>query len=324
MRTSALGPGREFDLIRSFLSALPTHEAVLLGVGDDAALVRGGWVLTTDASVEDVHFRRSWLAPEEIGYRAAAVALSDLAAMAAVPVALLVTLVLTADDYHDVGARIMRGVAQAAARYGAAIPGGDTTRSEGPLVIDIAALGQSDRPVLRSGAQVGDEVWVTGTLGAAAAAVSAWRAGIPLDQAARAAFAQPQPRLAEAQWLANRVILHALIDISDGLASDAAHLAAASNVALHIQTQDVPVHPAARMGHEPAHRALTGGDDYELCFTAAAGSVQPVRAAFQQTFGIALTCIGDVREGSGLALVDHRGQPVNTELKGYDHFPGAS
>jgi thiamine-monophosphate kinase len=318
------GPGREFDLIRSFLPVLPAHDAVIVSAGDDAAVLRDGWVLSTDASVEDVHFRRSWLEPEEIGYRAVAVALSDLAAMAAAPVAILVSLVLTAADYATVAARVMAGAARAAARFGAAVPGGDTTRTAGPLVIDVTALGRSERPILRSGARAGDEVWVTGALGAAASAVVAWRAGRAPDRAARAAFAEPQPRLAEALWLAEQLELHALIDLSDGLASDAAHLAAASNVALRIEAPEVPVHTAAGRGGDSMRLALSGGDDYELCFTAAARAVQPIQESFRRMFQLPLTRIGTVHAGSGLEIVDGSGQRVNAHMKGYDHFAGAS
>jgi thiamine-monophosphate kinase len=316
---SQLGPGAEFDLIRTFRSNLPDHPDVLVGIGDDAAVLRGGWVVSIDASVEDVHFRRSWLNAEEIGYRAATVALSDLAAMAASPVALFVSLHLTAQDYAR-GPEIMTGIARAALAQDAAVAGGDTTRTSGPLAIDVAVLGRSDRPVLRSGARAGDDIWVTGRLGGAAAAVQTWHAQHQVSAAARAAFAQPHARVREALWLARQLELHALIDLSDGLASDAAHMAAASDVLIRLQADQLPIHDAARRSDDPVHLALTGGDDYELCFACAAGSVETVRADFERTFGLPLTRIGRAAAGTGVQIVAADGHPLTGEWRGYDHF----
>jgi thiamine-monophosphate kinase len=316
---SQLGPGREFDLIRTFRSILPEHESVLVGIGDDAAVLRDGWVASIDASVEDVHFRRSWLAAEEIGYRSAMVALSDLAAMAATPVVMLVSLFLKTDDY-TLGPEIMSGIARAAAAQRAGIAGGDTTRTDGALAVDVVVLGHTTRPVLRSGARSGDELWVTGRLGGAAAAIRAWQAQQPVGPAARAAFAQPQARVQEATWLARRLELHALIDLSDGLVSDAAHLAAASGALLRLEADHIPIHEAAIQTADPLRLALAGGDDYELCLTAAAGAVEPVRAEFEREFGLALTRIGSVRAGTGVEVVAANGQRLALDWPGYDHF----
>jgi len=277
-------------------------------------------VVSTDASVENVHFRRHWLAPEEIGYRSAAVGLSDLAAMAATPVALLTSLILPIADYDDFAARLMAGVARAAAQYGAGVAGGDTTRTDGPLAIDVISIGQSPAPVLRSGAQVGDELWVTGSLGGAAAALAAWQSGVTPSPAARRAFAEPQPRIAPALWLAERSVFHALIDLSDGLVSDAAHLAAASGVGIRLNTTALPIHEAARHSTESLRLALAGGDDYELCFTAAPGRVAAVSSEFESQHQLRLSCIGTVAAGQGVEIVDEQGRHWEDELKGYDHF----
>jgi thiamine-monophosphate kinase len=316
----ALGPGREFDLIRAITRDLPEHPDILVGPGDDAAVLRGGVVVSCDVSVEGVHFRREWLDAEEIGYRAAAVALSDLAAMAAQPSALFVSLVLTPTDYGDYALRVMHGVRRAADRAGAALAGGDTTRTNGPLTIDVTVVAYSDRPVLRSGAVQGDEVWVTGELGAAAAAVAAWTAGQQPDAAQRRAFAEPQARTREAQWLAQHMELHALIDLSDGLVADLRHVAQASNVGIVVRAADIPVHNAQHKHPDGLARALSGGDDYELCFTAPAGAVEPLRAGFQDEFGIALTRIGEVTTGSGVEVIGPNGKAMSFVTAGYDHF----
>ena len=317
---SSLGPGREFDLIRTAIERLPEHNALTVGPGDDAAVLPDGWVVSTDASVENIHFRRAWLSPVEIGARAVIVALSDLAAMASVPVATLVSLVLPSSDYADVAPDILKGAAQASQDYGAALAGGDTTRSDSSLVIGVTVVGRTNHPVLRSGAKPGDEVWVTGELGGAAAAVVAWNSNATPDPAARNAFARPGARVREALWLSERVKLHALIDLSDGLASDAAHVAAASGVSLLLETGALPVHPSAQAQTDAIRLAAAGGDDYELCLVAPAGAVGNVKREFEQQFQLRLTQIGSVEPGAGVIWLDDVGRPLDERLKGFDHF----
>lgn len=325
-----LGRGAEFDLIRSFLAAgdspdaaLPDH--VRVGPGDDCAVVRGeGIALSVDMSVEGVHFRREWLEPEEIGYRAVAAALSDLAAMAATPFGVLVSLALPAGDDPEYATRLMEGARAAAVGTRSRILGGDLTHTAGPLVIDVVVIGNALRPVLRRGARPGDLVWVSGELGAAAAAVRAWQRGQAPEAAARLAYALPTPRATEASWLAARGALHALIDISDGLAGDVSHIAAASEVRIVLNAAAIPIHPAVHaVASDPGDAlrlALSGGDDYELCFVAANGSIEHMAEAFARTFGLQLTCVGTVEQGSGVGMRDPDGQTVELEFGGYDHF----
>ncbi|HSL71172.1 MAG TPA: AIR synthase-related protein, partial [Longimicrobiales bacterium] len=176
------------------------------------------------------------------------------------------------------------------------------------------------RPILRSGARPGDHVYVTGMLGGAAAAVAAWLEGaVPLP-AARAAYVQPTPRIREARWLAERVELHALIDLSDGLSSDAAHLAAASSCRVIIHTPRLPVHPAAARGPQPLRLALAGGDDYELCFTAAPDEMIQVHDAFETEFELPVTDVGEVSAGEGLTIIGEDGAPLSGVTAGWDHF----
>jgi thiamine-monophosphate kinase len=319
-----LGPGSEFDMIRRFLSAGPggaLPEAIRVGPGDDCAVIGGGdLAISNDLSIEDVHFRRDWLEPEEIGYRAAAGALSDLAAVAARPVGVLAALALHRRDADVMAQAIMDGVRGAAADAGAALIGGDTSRSPGPVVLDIIVVGTASSPVLRDGAKVGDGVWVTGELGAAAAAVRAWESGALPRPDARAAFARPQPRLREACWLAERMVIHALIDISDGLVGDAGHIAAASGVHIAIDSTTIPVHPAvgASGGGHSRLLASQGGEDYELCFTADDAAVLAVANDFTARFGVALSRVGVVNEGTGVSMDGRDGAAGG----GYDHFAG--
>jgi thiamine-monophosphate kinase len=319
MRSEALGPGGEFDLIREFVRNAPHNEEVLVGPGDDCVVLAGGIVLSCDASVEGVHFRRDWLLPEEIGYRSVATALSDLAAMAATPIAILTSLALPQSDYGEFALKTMTGARRAAAAAGAALAGGDTTSTDGPLLLDVVVVGKAERPVLRSGARAGDRVFVTGELGGAAAAVADWLRGEPPHAGARRRYALPEPRIREALWLAQRVDLHALIDLSDGLGSDAAHIAAASGRALTLWLRQLPVHPAAAGRPQ---LALAGGDDYELCFTANAQDVAAVALEFFEFFGTPITDVGEVAEGSGVRIMNEAGEVLEAPPRGWDHFGG--
>ncbi len=314
----ALGPGGEFDLIRSLLgSEAKTPDDVLVGPGDDGAVLRGGWVLSTDLTVEDVHFRRGWLADREVGYRAAAAALSDLAAMAADPLGILVSLAMPVGRV-DVEA-VYVGIREAIAGVGAVVLGGDVSRSPGPLVLDVVVVGRSDRPASRAGAVPGDELWVTGALGGAAAAVELWEHGRVPNDALRDAFARPKPRLSEARFLVEGGEIHALIDLSDGLAGDAGHLAAAGGVRIVLETDGIPVAPAATdaLGAGDAKSlALHGGEDYELLLAAPAGAVDP--ASFAERFGLALTRVGRVEAGEGVWIEDEEGTR-RLERGGYSH-----
>lgn len=322
-----LAPGPEFDRVRRFLEGAPAGALpeVRVGAGDDCAVVAGeGIALSTDMSVEGVHFRREWISPEEIGWRAAAGALSDLAAVAARPIGILVSLAVPDADAGAFAAAVMAGCSEAAAYAGGALLGGDLTRSPGPVVVDVTVVGEAPRPVLRAGAAVGDELWVTGALGGAAAFVQARLAGRRGSAAARERFARPLPRTREALWLRAHALPEAMLDLSDGLAGDAAHLAAASGVAVLLSPATVPVHPAVRARSAAARLALAlgGGEDYELCFAARPGAVAPHVDAFRRTFAVALTCVGRIGGGDGVWMVDPEGRRSAPAVRGWQHFDG--
>ncbi|HSU12688.1 thiamine-phosphate kinase [Longimicrobium sp.] len=321
-----LAPGAEFDLIRRFL---PRHAHarpdVRVGAGDDCAVVAGdGIALSCDMSVEGVHFRRDWLSLKEIGCRATAAALSDLAAVAARPVGILVSLALPEADAGMHAVQVMEGARRAAESAGGVLLGGDVTRAPAHLAIDVTAVGEAPHPVLRSGAAMGDEVWVTGELGAAGLFVEQMLAGAEPDAAARKRYAGPEPRLREARWLAERGFPTAMIDLSDGLAGDAAHLSAASGVAVLLAPELIPIHPAvlrhAASAEDALRLALAGGEDYELCFTAALGALEPFAHEFQREFGIRLTCVGRAGGGDGVWWTDAEGNRTPLGLQGYQHF----
>ncbi|MBV9773825.1 MAG: thiamine-phosphate kinase [Gemmatimonadetes bacterium] len=325
-RHLGLAPGAEFDLIRRFVPRAPAaaRADVRVGPGDDCAVVAGnGIVLSTDMSVEGTHFRRDWLSLREIGYRAGAAALSDLAAVAARPIGVLVSLALPEGDAGDPAVELMSGVREAAESVGATVLGGDVTRSPA-LVIDVTVVGEAAHPVLRSGAQRADEVWVTGSLGASAAAVDRLLRGERTPAAARERFARPTPRVREALWLRERGLPRAMVDLSDGLAGDAAHIATASGVAVLLSQELIPVHPVVHemtsSPEEALRFAMAGGEDYELCFTAAVGSVEPHCLAFERDLGTRLTCVGRIGGGDGVWWSDPLGHRTPLELRAFQHF----
>lgn len=322
-----LGPGREFDRIRRFLADLPDPgPEVLVGPGDDAAVLRSGLVVSADLSVEGVHFRLDWVSAREAGYRATMGALSDLAAMAAEPRGILASVAVPGGpESEGRGSGLMEGVREAAATIGAPLLGGDLTLSPGPLVLDVAVLGHAGEPLLRSGAHPGDELWVTGALGAAAGAVAVWEAGGSPAAALRSAFVRPPARLAHARWLAGAGA-RAGLDLSDGLAGDAGHLAAASGVGVRLEADAVPVHPALESGAlppgaDPLAFALHGGEDYELLVAAPPGRLAPRVEEFHERFDLLLTRVGSVVEGAGVELVPPGGgSPRPLTRGGHDHF----
>lgn len=321
-----LGPGGEFDVIRDILAGAAAAPNLLeVGPGDDAAVLRRpGRVISTDMTVEGVHFRRDWLEPEEVGYRATMAALSDLAAMGAEPRAVLVSLASTpADATSGFLARVGKGTLDAAVEVGAVLAGGDVTRSPGPLVVDVTVVGDTDAPVLRRGAGPGDEVWVTGTLGGAAAAVRLWLAGSPVPPSLRERFTRPRPRVEAMRRLRKTGLLTAGMDVSDGLLQDAGHIAAASGTRLVLEAHRIPVEPGAvhALGEGDAlDAALSGGEDYELVVTARPGLEHEVDR-IRRELDLSLVRVGRVEVGSGTVLVDAAGAPVAVPGRGFDHFP---
>jgi thiamine-monophosphate kinase len=310
----------EFDRIRAIAAGLGGRAR---GLGDDCALLAGRGetlAVSTDASVEGVHFRLDWLSHEEVGWRAAAAALSDLAAEAAEPAGLLAAVTAPARAAEAELVALMRGAAHAGDLVGAPVVGGDLTAGPG-WAITVTVLGWARAPVTRGGARPGDGLWVTGALGGARAALEAWRRGDAPADVARRAFVRPEPRVAAGRWLGEHGAA-ALIDLSDGLGADAGHLAAASGVRIEIALEQVPVAgstvaEAQRLGLSVQQFAAESGEDYELlaALPAAFGPEDALR--FERATGLALTRIGEVRRGSGVhaALA---GRAI--ALRGYDHF----
>ncbi len=309
----AFGPGEEFRFIRRLIRRFGQ---LAVGIGDDAALVhvpRDNMIaISTDTSVENVHFRRDWLSLNEIGYRAATAALSDLAAMGASGVGILIGLATPPESRENLDA-LGDGIARAAVAAGVRIYGGDTTRAP-VLSLAITVFGNTRDAMRRDAARAGHHVYVTGVLGGPRAAVRALEEGTHLKAAWRERFASPRARLREARWAAGRGA-RAAIDISDGLVADAAHVAAASNVRIAIDLDRVPT-----IDGVDAIDAARSGEEYELLMTSAI----PIDCdAFASRFGIPLTEIGAVTDGAPGVHVFMKGRPLDVELRGYDHFGDA-
>jgi thiamine-monophosphate kinase len=302
------------------------------GIGDDAAVVRARAVCATsvDAMIEGVHFRlaEGWATPREVGHRALAGALSDLAAMGADTGEAYVVLGLPAGFSEEHALELVRAADALAVETQTAIVGGDVV-SAPVLMVAITVVGWAERPealIGRDGARVGDVVGVTGELGAAAAALAVLAGEAsgeaPAVEAALARSRAPMPRLAEGRALAAAGV-HAMIDLSDGLATDAAHVGRASAVQLRLDVERLPIHPGAaavatQLGREPWRIAAGGGEDYELCLCADAKDRERIERALRELGGAPLTWIGEVLAGSaGVRLSGERGDDVRVE--GYEH-----
>lgn len=309
MTNTNLGPGGEFDRIRQMLRALGENAR---GAGDDAALldVPAGHKLavSTDTSVENVHFKREWMTFHEIGYRATAAALSDLAAMGASPLGAVIAIAIPPSD-TDALNELARGAGEAAAASGTVIVGGDLSSSD-ILAVTVTVFGSTQRPLLRSGARVGDQLYVTGTLGASHSALTALQNGKKPSAAAREKFVHPTPRIREGLWLAKQGA-SACIDVSDGALGDLRHVAHASGVHIMVMGQLLPVFEGASI-----EMALLSGEEYELCATSP-GELDTEE--FRREFGIPLTLIGHVM-ASDKPEVTIGMNAMFRELGGFNHF----
>jgi thiamine-monophosphate kinase len=324
----------------------PAPDWLLVGIGDDAAVAEPPRnrveVLTVDALVEGIHFDRAFTPPEAIGHRALAVNLSDLAAMGAAPRLALLSMALPASlPVADFDA-VADGFATLAARHRLQLAGGNLTRSPGPLMIDVTVVGTVKRrqALTRAGAQPGDDIYVSGTIGAAAAGLAALRAdpadpGRAIQLASHVerrspdlelltrAYLFPQPRLLLGVHLGRNRAASACIDLSDGLADGVHRIAEASGVGLTIDADALPIGPAVRAsfaarGADPIVEALTGGDDYELLFTVRPRTRRRLAEA-ERRGGVPLTRIGQcTAAGSGVLL--RCGGEISPVPAGYGHF----
>ena len=307
----------EFELISRLIPLLPTNDSVVAGAGDDCAVVQSPGtdqylLLKTDAVVEGVHFTAD-TDPKKVGHKALARCLSDIAAMAGTPQHALVTLALPPIADLAYLEAIYAGMGALAKRYQVAIVGGETVRNPERLVLSVAVVGTvaKCRCILRSGSQPGDALFVSGQLGGSLA-------GRHLDF---------EPRLREAQWLVAHFSIHAMIDLSDGLAGDIQHLLRPGNLGADLLTTAIPISRAARAAckanpsdRTPLVAALSDGEDFELLFTVTKADAVPLLDGWKQRFPeTPLSCIGRVTATPGVRLRTKTGFRPMTE-HGYVHF----
>jgi thiamine-monophosphate kinase len=335
VNVAALGERALLARIRTRLgSAAGPHEGLVLGIGDDAAVVRPGrnglTVLTVDAQVEGVHFEWGLSAPADIGARALAVNLSDLAAMGARPRWALVSLMLpgtlAVGDVED----LIGGLAELALRYGVAVVGGNVAQTPGPAVVDVTAVGDGRprRLLKRSGARPGDELLVSGEIGGAAAGLAMLRAGRS-DVAPECVrrYRRPEPRIRLGQAVGHARSARAAMDLSDGLADAAHQIADASGCGVEIDAGALPIARGARTwwasrGEDPVIAALGGGDDYELLFAVPPSWRGRLRAVRQRVADPPLTRVGVLTKDPGVCVLTREGRREQLP-GGYEHFQGS-
>jgi len=338
-RSSSPGELELIRLIRRTVERSPA-ERVETGIGDDTAVLLpqpGARLLaTTDLIIEDVHFSRAWASPFDIGWKAMAVNLSDIAGKGGRPLWTLVGLALPGPADPAEVESLYEGMRQAAAPHGVAIVGGDTSVSPRGWFVSVTLLGEHlGVPRLRSAAKPGDAVAVTGTLGRSAAGLAALEAGRARLGAVRpetievvtAAHLRPTARVAEGRWFGAAAGVHAMMDCSDGLATDLGHICRESRVGARVELDRLPVDPAARevagaLGADALSWATSGGEDFELLLTCERASVDALRDGLGRATGTALTVVGEIEAlEKGVTFLGADGLRVAIPA-GYEHFSG--
>ena len=301
------------------LAASSANSAVKAGIGDDCAVLRlkPGFELlvTTDFCIENVHFRRAWHPPTAVGHRCLTRGLSDIAAMGGEPMACFLSLGLPADVPQSWVRCLLRGMLALARRHNVQLAGGDVS-SAPQITADIIVTGQvpAGTAVLRSGAKLGDRIYVTGSLGGSAATLKQLFAGKPVKPSKSSPHFYPTPKLEVGDWLRKRHLVTAMIDLSDGLSVDLAHICDESGVGAVLASDKVPIGKNADLD-----LALHGGEDYELLFTARRKSKIPAKIA-----GVHVTEIGEVRNrrdySSAIQILGDNGKVRPLPQRGWEHF----
>jgi thiamine-monophosphate kinase len=315
-------PLTEKSLIAAIRVRAHRGRGVVLGIGDDCAILRipptHEILVTTDFSLQNVHFRQEWHPPEVVGHRALARGLSDIAAMGGRPVAAFLSLALPRSTKQNWVDRFLKGMLKLADVFRVSLAGGDTAESRDGVLVDIVVVGSVPKrtAVRRSGARPGDRIFVTGSLGGAAAALDLLFSGQKLRPMYYPQHFHPIPRIELGQVLREKKLASSMIDVSDGLSTDLGHICEESGVGAKIEAEALPL---ARIGR-PAravdlHSALHGGDDYELLFTVPRGKRMPRKIA-----GVPITQIGFITRSNRISLMNARNVRRKLEPQGWQHF----
>jgi thiamine-monophosphate kinase len=326
MKLSRLG---EFGLIEGIRRRLPMGPGVRLGIGDDAAWVEnpsGSSLVTVDLLIEGVHFNLDWISLFDLGYKSLAVNLSDIAAMGGVPAYALFSLGIPAAFDSTYVEKLYRGINALARSSGVSVVGGDTNIAK-CLIVSVCAIGHAPhRPIRRAGAIVGDDIYVTGTLGDSALGLELLQHGITGRKKAAVAklitrHRRPTPRLVVGELLAKERLAKAMIDVSDGLMQDLGHICRASGLGAVIYNAQLPLSTSYRAlaDSEETRYALSGGEDYELLFCARKSSRGSIEKLAERAH-LAITRIGTCVAGRGVIVVDSSGKAMAPNILGHDHF----
>jgi len=312
-------PVSEKKLIEQLRRIAGRGPSVVAGIGDDAAVLRlpprHDLLVTTDFTIENVHFRREWHPPQIVGWRCLTRGLSDIAAMGGEPRAAFLSLALGSHVPQKWVNGFLKGLLDLAREFGIPLAGGDTAESRSGIQADIVVVGSvpQAKAVLRSGAKPSEQIYVTGDLGGSAWALSRLAGGKPIAAEYSRHF-RPMARVAVGRWLREHGIASAMIDISDGLSTDLEHICEESHVGAEIEAAAIPRAPTGQ-GKKLVGLdfALHGGDDYELLFTSS-------KAVPTEVKGVPVTRIGRTTKSSGMRLVDAEGKRRKLEVKGWEHF----
>ncbi len=304
------------DSIKTLFEQIPNNG--FEGIGDDCAVLPIGsdesLLFTSDMLVEDIHFTRSSISPFDLGYKSLAVNLSDVAAMGAHPTATLLSISLPQKLPKGWAAEFMRGYHDLSKKYNVALVGGDTTASTAKITINVTAIGRTPNRQIkrRSDAKVGDIVVVTGRLGDSAAGLKDLLSGDINSPFAKIHY-RPTPRIEEGMWLGQQSCVHAMMDISDGVASDIRHIMSRSGVGVRINVDSLPtIHSA--------HVALCGGDDYELLFSVEPNHIERLISHFKENFSTQITPIGEIIDNHNNIEWYVKNQKITDDFMGFRHF----
>ncbi|MGD0932222.1 MAG: thiamine-phosphate kinase [Candidatus Korobacteraceae bacterium] len=312
-------PLKEKLLIDRIRRTARGNRSVGTGIGDDCAVLRlprsHEALVTTDFSLEDVHFRREWHPSDSVGHRCLARGLSDIAAMGGVPRAAFLSLALPPDLPQKWVDQFVAGLLKLAKRYSVPLAGGDTAQSPAGILADIVVLGSAPagKAILRSGAKPGDLLYVTGALGSSSSALNRLRDGEKLKPKSHPKHFYPEPRIAIGQFLREKKLASAMIDISDGLSTDLAHICDESKVGAVVYGNSLPM--ANGLGDGGLQLALHGGEEYELLFTA-----KPGRRIPKEIGGVPITRIGEMVREKQMKLAQPDGTAMILRSAGWQHF----
>ena len=306
----------------------------MMGIGDDCAIISANdkedWIITTDLLMEDVHFLRESISPFQLGYKSLAVNLSDIAAMGGTPIASFLSIAIPKDlevEYLD---EFMEGYHDLSKKYNTALLGGDTTKSLKHLAINVVVIGKCSKGKARkrSDAKVGDVICVTGNLGDSAGGLQLLLDGITENNSHDELLNkhhQPEPQIKEGIFLAKENGVNAMMDISDGIASDLKHILNASDVSAKIEIQDIPISDllkdvAKQNNWNALDMATSGGEDYELLLTISASNFDIVKRKFESQFNKPLIKIGNITNGDPVIHWDDNGNRIHLTSSGFNHF----